>query len=207
MHHVARRSATGSRRSATGYALQPVRELNPPDLFERQGTSPEVKRAERSRAVRNRTRAAGVLEAPRRSHRLRLCVSASFRAGSVSDGPVQAVAHASGSERESSTGGSRTHTRHQGLSLAALPVCVLCHKKFRGNESNVRPLGSEPSVATSSNHPGVRLIVSRIDKPVGSVGLEPTPQGLKDLYAAVTPRPHERKGPAFESNGSHDNLQ
>jgi hypothetical protein len=80
-------------------------------------------------------------------------------------------------------------------------------QQFRGNESNVRPLGSEPSVATSSNHPGRRfarpvlllatpLLVtgdfSFREPTVGSERFELSPQGLKVPYAAVTPRPRLR---------------
>jgi hypothetical protein len=53
-------------------------------------------------------------------------------------------------------GGTRTHNR-AGLSRAARPVGVPGHGSFklRGYESNVRPPGSEPGVATSSYCPGI----------------------------------------------------
>lgn len=51
--------------------------------------------------------------------------------------------------------GSRTH-RRPGLGRAARPIGVAGRRvQFRGQESNLRPPGSEPGVATSSNCPGV----------------------------------------------------
>ena len=41
--------------------------------------------------------------------------------------------------------------------------------------------------------------------PVGSVGVEPTPQRLKDVYAAITPRPRACEDATFEAKQpSHD---
>jgi hypothetical protein len=134
------------------------------------------------------------------SGRTRTCTSRRTRCYRPPGSPVPADA-------VSSTGGSRTRTR-QGLSLAALPVCVPCqpapctglepvsparqagrHTRFvTGHQFSERPAGVEPARPPwrGGRQP---LHHGRVVRPAGAVGVEPTPGRFGGGRAAVTPHP------------------
>jgi hypothetical protein len=109
--------------------------------------------------------------------------------------------------KESGPGGSRTHRRLL-LRQVALPVCLPGHMQFRGQESNLRPPGSEPGVTTSSNCPGIgHLLDTSSYLQVRGGGFEP-PQpapkasGLPLADPRECPAGVEPACPAWEAGAS-----
>ena len=59
-------------------------------------------------------------------------------------------------------------------------------------------VGVEPATPRSKRGMILRFTAGVIKRTIGSEGVEPTPQGLKVLHAAVTPRPRLSAEPAFQ---------
>ena len=103
----------------------------------------------------------------------------------------------------SGTGGSRTRN-HQGLSLAALPVCVPCHDPLAQKAS---PTGFEPVISCLTGRRALQAAPrGRVFLQLAQVGLEPTASlvlsesGLPIAYRAASAsaqrgsRTHKRPG-------------